>query len=127
WRELSLKPDQYHAYQGRLKYILDQEAAEEEAKMREQEAVERGLQKGLQEGLQQGLEQGLQEGLEQGLQEGEMKALSRMIMIQLTQKFGELPKELKHVINQANMEALNNVVSNIFMIDSLDEVKKHLQ
>ncbi|KOY82756.1 Rpn family recombination-promoting nuclease/putative transposase [Lysinibacillus macroides] len=70
--------------------------------------------------------EGREEGRQEGRQEGEMQALSRMTIIQLTQKFGELPEELKHRISQANIEALNQIVSNIFTISDLDEVKGYL-
>lgn len=46
WQELSLSDEQYHAYEGRLKRILDEEAAVIEAKLREEEALEKGLEKG---------------------------------------------------------------------------------
>lgn len=39
WQELSLSDEQYFAYEGRLKRILDEEAAVIEAKLREEEAV----------------------------------------------------------------------------------------
>lgn len=67
------------------------------------------------------------EGLQEGQQVGEMKALSNMAVTLLTQKCGELPNELKQLINQANAEALNQLVSNIFTIQDLDEVKNYLQ
>ncbi|WP_341301987.1 DUF4351 domain-containing protein [Lysinibacillus sp. FSL H8-0500] len=70
--------------------------------------------------------EGREEGRQEGRQEGEMQALSRMTIIQLTQKFGELPEKLKHRISQANIEALNQIVSNIFTFSDLDEVKGYL-
>lgn len=42
WQELSLSDEQYHAYEGRLKRILDEEVAVIEAKLREEEALEKG-------------------------------------------------------------------------------------
>jgi hypothetical protein len=39
WQELSLSDEQYFAYEGRLKRILDEEAAVIEVKLREEEAV----------------------------------------------------------------------------------------
>lgn len=39
WQELSLSDEQYQAYEGRLKRILDEEATVIEAKLREEEAV----------------------------------------------------------------------------------------
>lgn len=82
---------------------------------------------GWEEGLQQGVQQGLQQGLQQGVQQGEIKALSRTVLILLTQKFGELPEELEQAINQANTKALNSITANIFAINSLAEVKAYLQ
>ncbi|WP_341301330.1 DUF4351 domain-containing protein [Lysinibacillus sp. FSL H8-0500] len=71
--------------------------------------------------------EGWEEGLQQGIQQGEIKALSRTVLILLTQKFGELPEELKQAINQANTKALNSITANIFTINSLTEVRAYLQ
>ena len=70
--------------------------------------------------------EGLQQGIQQGMQQGEKQALSRTTQTLLTQKFGELPEELKQVINQADMEVLNRIMSNVFTIATLDEVKDYL-
>ena len=74
----------------------------------------------------EGLQEGLQQGLHKGLRQGERNALSQMAIVQLTQKFGELPEELKQAISQANVEVLNEIVANIFTISSLDDAKSYL-
>lgn len=50
WQELSLSDEQYYAYEGRLKRILDEESAVLEAKLREEEALNKGLEQGLEQG-----------------------------------------------------------------------------
>src|SRR5699024_11993136 len=42
WEELSATPEEYQAYESRLKRILDEEAAWREAELEVQEAEERG-------------------------------------------------------------------------------------
>lgn len=69
---------------------------------------------------------GFQQGLQQGIKLGEIQALSRTIQTQLTQKFGELPEELKQAISQANLDTLNQIAANIFIVTSLEEVKAYL-
>lgn len=50
WNELSLNSDERLAYEVRLKQVLDQEAAVNEAKWREEVAEERGVEKGIKQG-----------------------------------------------------------------------------
>lgn len=70
WEELSMNDKEYAAYEARLKYILDEEAAKREMELRLKEGLEEGRKRIMKEGLEQGLEQGLQQGIKQGLQEG---------------------------------------------------------
>lgn len=74
WEELSMTDEEFYAYEGRLKRILDEEAAQREAELR----IERGIKKGIKEGLERGKEIGeelgrvigMKQGLEQGKQQG---------------------------------------------------------
>ncbi len=50
WEELSMTPDQFLAYEARLKHIMDEEAAKREAELRVQEAEKRGEEKGEKKG-----------------------------------------------------------------------------
>ncbi|WP_350224339.1 hypothetical protein [Lysinibacillus sp. fls2-241-R2A-57] len=71
WQELSQSPEEYYAYEARLKYILDEEAKLEDAKyFAEKEGVAKGIKQGIEQGIEQGLEQGLEQGIEQGLEQG---------------------------------------------------------
>ncbi|MDA3128772.1 Rpn family recombination-promoting nuclease/putative transposase [Aliibacillus thermotolerans] len=66
------------------------------------------------------------EGIEKGIDIGETKALSNMAIIQLTSKFGALPKELKNEIAKADKETLQVILMNIFNLESIDDVKRYL-
>ncbi|UPW84415.1 Rpn family recombination-promoting nuclease/putative transposase [Lysinibacillus sp. Ag94] len=47
WQELSQSPEEYYAYESRLKYILDEEAKLEDAKyFAEKEGVAKGIEQG---------------------------------------------------------------------------------
>lgn len=54
WEVLSGTQEEILAYEARLKYVLDEEAAVREAELREQEALQKGLQEGRQEGILEG-------------------------------------------------------------------------
>lgn len=45
WEELSATPEEYHAYESRVKRIMDEEAARREAELEVQEGEKRGAQK----------------------------------------------------------------------------------
>ena len=66
WNELSLDSNERLAYEVRLKQVLDQEAAVNEAKWREEVAEERGVEKGVKKGIEKGIEQGIEQGIELG-------------------------------------------------------------
>lgn len=66
------------------------------------------------------------EGIQQCLQQGEKKALSRMALTLLTQRFGDLPRKVQQAIDQANMETLNHITFNNFTLKDLDEVEVYL-
>lgn len=59
-------------------------------------------------------------------EEGEAKAMSKMVTIQLTKKFGILPKEVTESIAKADVPTLESLLTNIFAIETLDEVKRYL-
>src|SRR5699024_7169447 len=54
WENLSMEREQREAYEGRLKRIMDEEAAKREAELREQEAERKGKREGIQRGIQEG-------------------------------------------------------------------------
>jgi len=62
WEELSQDPESIIAYQSRVKYIIDEAAALEDAKYHaEQAGIEKGIQKGMYEGIQKGKQEGMRE------------------------------------------------------------------
>ncbi|CAM5474138.1 hypothetical protein LSPH24S_06829 [Lysinibacillus sphaericus] len=67
WHDLSQSPEDYYAYQSRLKYILDEAAKLEDTKYIAE-----------QEGLLKGIEQGIAQGIEQGIKHGEKKVQKEM-------------------------------------------------
>ena len=75
WEALSMTPEQYFAYEGRMKRIFDEEAAVREAELRVQEGIEKGLQEGLQKGIQEGLQKGILEG-----QQAEKESMARRLL-----------------------------------------------
>lgn len=77
WQDLSQSPEDYYAYQSRLKYILDEAAKLEDTKyIAEQE----GLLKGIERGMEQGIQQGIQQGIEQGIKQGENKMQKEIVL-----------------------------------------------
>ncbi|AXH99330.1 hypothetical protein DV702_05985 [Sporosarcina sp. PTS2304] len=64
-----------------LKQILDQEAAINEARWREEEAEERGMKKGIEKGIEQGIEQTVR------------RTLKKNISIETIAEIMELPME----------------------------------
>ncbi|WP_264879250.1 Rpn family recombination-promoting nuclease/putative transposase [Sporosarcina sp. NCCP-2378] len=85
WQDLSQSPEEFLAYQSRLKYILDEEAKFDDVKhMAEKKGLEEGRQKGLEQGLERGLEQGLERGLEQGKLLEKEETVKRLFKLSLT-------------------------------------------
>ncbi|WP_342559240.1 PD-(D/E)XK nuclease family transposase [Metasolibacillus sp. FSL K6-0083] len=115
WRELSLTDAQYHAYEGRLKHILDEEAAIEEAKMREQEAMEKGI------------EIGREEGMEIGKEEGATNALFETALQLLQNRFAAIPTEVVESIGRMNAENLQLLIINSTTFTSIEDVERYLQ
>src|SRR5699024_5709236 len=71
WEELSLTPEQFLAYESRLKHIMDEESAKREAELRAQEAEKEGMKRGKKRGVEKGEEKGVKKGVEKGVKEGE--------------------------------------------------------
>ncbi|GLC89222.1 hypothetical protein [Lysinibacillus piscis] len=65
-------------------------------------------------------------GVQQGLQQGKNEALLEVTLLQLTHKFGALPKNFKEVLAQADAPALQLILTNMFTFEHIDEVKRYL-
>ncbi|MCP3871030.1 MAG: hypothetical protein GY703_23615, partial [Gammaproteobacteria bacterium] len=68
------------------------------------EGIEEGLERGLEEGLEKGLEEGLEKGLEKGRQEGLQAGECRVLIRQMTLKFGEPSDEVMKKLTAADAE-----------------------
>ena len=75
-------------------------------------------QQAMQQGLEQGLEAGLEKGLEKGLVIGEQKLLIR----QITRRFGPLPDEIRQRIEQANIDQIEEWADRILDARSLADI-----
>lgn len=71
-------------------------------------------------------QEGREEGMEKGMEIGGAKALSEVAILQLTDKFGALPKEMKEAIYQADIDSLKILVMNSYKFDRLDEVRRYI-
>ncbi|MCH8293378.1 cytosolic protein [Candidatus Poribacteria bacterium] len=77
-----------------------------------------GMEKGLKQGLEQGLEQGVQQGLEQGVQQGRQ----RMVIEELTERFGEIPSPISSTIYQIeDLHRLRVLMRHAVISESLEE------
>lgn len=79
WQELSQSPEEYYAYESRLKYILDEEAKLEDAKYFAEK-----------EGVAKGIEQGIEQGEKKKQQEIALKMLQKNMDLESIAEFTEL-------------------------------------
>lgn len=68
-----------------------------------------------------------EEGMEKGRKLGKTEALSEVALLQLTNKLGALPQDMKDAISQADLPTLQLILTNIFSINKLDEVRRYIQ
>lgn len=101
WQDLSQSPEDYYAYQSRLKYILDEAAKLEDTKYI---AEKEGLSKGIEQGIAQGLEQGIEQGEKKMQTEIALKLLKRNTDIETIVELTELTvseiHELKELLDE---------------------------
>ena len=57
---------------------------------------------------------------------GKTEALSDVALLQLTNKLGVLPQDMKDAISQANLPTLQLILINIFSIKNLDKVRRYI-
>lgn len=76
---------------------------------------------------EEGLEKGRKEGLEKGRELGKTEALAEVALLQLTNKLGKLPQDMKNAITQADVPTLQIVLTNIFSIQTIDDVRRYIK
>ena len=64
--------------------------------------------------------------MEKGRKLGKTEALSEVALLQLTNKLGTLPQDMKDAISQADLSTLQLILTNIFSIKNLDEVRRYI-
>jgi len=80
--------------------------------------LEKGREEGLEEGLEKGFEQGREEGVKRGIRQGE----ARMLLRQLTLRFGDLPPNAREQVESADADTLLRWSDRILTATTLDEV-----
>ena len=74
----------------------------------------------------EGMQKGLEKGIDKGSKLGKTEALSEVALLQLTNKLGALPQDMKDAISQADLPTLQLILTNIFSIKNLDEVRRYI-
>lgn len=72
-------------------------------------------------------EEGVEKGLEKGRELGKTEALSEIALLQLTNKLGALPQDLKVSITKADLPTLQVILTNIFNIQKIEDVQRYIQ
>lgn len=69
---------------------------------------------------------GLQEGMEKGIEKGMEKAKSEMLIKQLIKKFKKLPDDYKLKIKRTPGDTLDILLTEIFDMESINDLDKYL-
>lgn len=85
------------------------------------------MKEGLEQGLEQGLERGREEGLQQGLQQGRQEGEAEILLVILTDRFGEIPADLAFRIRALSSKNLRALATTVVTAVTLDEVAKVVQ
>ncbi len=78
-------------------------------------------------GIQEGIQKGIQQGLEQGLEQGRKEESQKLLLKQLSRKFGELDENIEQGIAGLSLEQGENLAEMIFDIESVSDLKRWLE
>lgn len=67
-----------------------------------------------------------EQGREEGIEIGKAQAMSNMAIFLLKNKLGTLPEDLEVAILKADISVLEQLLTKIFTIENIDDVKQHL-
>jgi len=84
--------------------------------------IEKGRAEGLEKGLEEGLEQGLEQGLEKGRAAGVVEGKRRILLRQLSAKFGEIPGRIEARAERMLETELDTLLERILTAKTLDEL-----
>lgn len=83
--------------------------------------IEEGIEKGIEKGIQKGIEQGIQQGKAKGKAEGKAELLIKLLI----KKFKAVPDEYKEKIKGLPEEVLEVISTDIFDMESIEELAKY--
>src|SRR5699024_1411257 len=108
WEELSMTPEQFLAYESRLKHIMDVEAAKREAELRAQEAEKEGMERGMKRGIEQGKKTGkkIGEQIDREIGEKEEERKTKELIKQSLLAKGEDDKQIMEIIDMTKKKVL---------------------
>ncbi|MBU5483364.1 DUF4351 domain-containing protein [Clostridium sp. MSJ-11] len=72
-------------------------------------------------------EDGVKEGLKEGIKKGKEEGKSEILIKQLIKKFKTFPEEYKEKIKSLDEETIDVIATDIFDIDSLEQLKKYFK
>ncbi len=99
----------------------------EKAKHDEASRLFNAKKQGEQIGIAKGEQIGIVKGEQIGIAKGTNQTKKELAIKLLKKKFKELPKDIIEKINNTeNMEIINQIIDNIFDLNSIDDVKKIL-
>ncbi|HEY8889672.1 MAG TPA: DUF4351 domain-containing protein [Clostridium sp.] len=81
-----------------------------------------GIKEGLDEGIKEGLKEGVKEGMKKGIAEGK----SELLINQLMKKFNGLSDYYIEKIKCLPEEIIQQIGTDIFDLESVDDIKKYL-
>jgi hypothetical protein len=88
-------------------------------------AIALGYRQGYAKGVRQGLRRGEQRGIKEGRRKGVIDGMRRLILRQVTQRFGPAPASLQRRIESlADARALERIASALLQPTGLEQLKK---
>lgn len=72
------------------------------------------------------IEEGMEKGMERGMEKGGAVALAETAIQLLTEKFGEIPQDMKDDISKTDAATLKLILFNIFKYESIEDVRRYI-
>ncbi|WP_059102997.1 hypothetical protein [Shouchella shacheensis] len=117
WETISASQEEWLAYEGRLKRVLDDESARIDSEIREKEARKEGQREGRKEVREEGREEGRKEGMVE------------FVLLFLKVRFPDysLDAVSEKMMSIENLESLKELQKELFQVETWAEVKKLLE
>ncbi|GAA0719843.1 DUF4351 domain-containing protein [Clostridium malenominatum] len=72
-------------------------------------------------------EDGVKEGIKEGMKKGKEEGKAEILIKQLIKKFKAIPEEYKENIKKLDEETIDVIATDIFDIETLDELEKYFK